>query len=338
MRIDFLIMLTLVVWFFLLPEGFSTSDVPVIQSVSLQPEIPTTYDDIVCSVNVSDENGNLDHVRFRWYVNNYLFKTEIVPVSGNFSTGESVLFWEETHEGDEILCDVTVYDTEGLSFNSAVSTRIIYQQQCAVDVYGLEYDNGVIRAYIKNTGMFDENVGYVITIDNVVHKTETISLHPEQTVKVSYGYTLTIGEHKISIRAETNCGYYDEESIRSYILHEGFPPEVEFVYISPVNPGEYSDLTCYAGVFDYDGNLNYAEILWYVNGYLKRSKRFMLQGSDSTISDKLSSFYIQGGDRVTCRVNVYDLTGRFDTDECTLWIGYFPSYPCSPIQLSLIHI
>ncbi len=91
-----------------LPAGGNTP--PSVNSIEIQPETPTKYDDLTCFVEVSDEDGNLDYVYFAWYVNGVLTRENTRLVYGARDSASDTLDSFHTEAGDYIVCKVKAYD------------------------------------------------------------------------------------------------------------------------------------------------------------------------------------------------------------------------------------
>jgi hypothetical protein len=97
---------------------FTTSSLitnpPNLDSISITPATPNENDDLRCSVEVSDQDGDLSYLRFRWYINNVLVKSPPnIYVSGSQDSGSDTLSSTYTRGGDSVKCEATVFDLEG---------------------------------------------------------------------------------------------------------------------------------------------------------------------------------------------------------------------------------
>ena len=108
------------------------------------------------------------------------------------------------------------------------------------------------------------------------------------------------------------------------------PPVIDSIAITPANPGKYHDLTCTVDVSDADGNLDYVDIKWYVNGALARQTNKLVYGSgDSTfdVFDGQKETY----DYVVCDAKAYDFEGAYDHETHAVHVGNVPSNSVSQI-------
>ncbi|MCK5022811.1 MAG: hypothetical protein KAS04_01425, partial [Candidatus Aenigmarchaeota archaeon] len=105
--------LTLLVAFLLAAangQSVITNTVPNVDSVSIDPSNPTKYNDLICNAQVSDADGNLDYVDFKWYVNSELVRENTRLVYGDLDTESDTLSASFTDASDHVVCEVRVYD------------------------------------------------------------------------------------------------------------------------------------------------------------------------------------------------------------------------------------
>jgi hypothetical protein len=313
------------------PES-PTSHPPSIDSIDMYPENPTVYDDLSCRVEASDQDSNLDYVRFMWYADNDLVKIQNIDAFGDSYTVQSTLFTGTHEEGDTVRCEATVYDTSGVSFSSQETRVIAYENTCGVNVYDLNYAGGKITARVKNTGIYDEIIEYSILIDDSTRKTDTLELNPGEESYIEYPYDFNTGDHEIVFRAESDCGYTDSEVFWYHVLDDGngdepdgngYHPDVENVYITPHDPREHADLECHAEFSDSDGDLDYVKFKWYVDGSLEREITKNIYGYSDSEQDVLDSFHTDHGDEVRCQVIVYDENDNTDSESEYVYVDHY---------------
>jgi hypothetical protein len=311
-----------------------SSHAPSIDSIDMYPQNPTVYDDISCRVEVSDQDSDLDYVRFMWYVDNSLAKIQNIEAFGNSYTVQSTLFTGNHDEGDTVRCEASVYDTRGVSFTSQETREIVYENTCGVNVYDLNYAGGKITARIKNTGIYDEIVEYSILIDDSTKKTDTLYLSPGEDSHIEYPYDFNTGDHEIVFRAESDCGHTDSEVFWYHVLDDGngdggepdgygTRPDVERVYITPQNPREHYDIECYTDLEDSDGDLDYVRFKWYVDGSVEREITKNVYGYSDSAQDVLDSYYTDHGDEVRCQVIVYDEHDNSDSESKYVYVDHY---------------
>ncbi|RLJ00303.1 MAG: hypothetical protein DRP03_00990 [Candidatus Aenigmatarchaeota archaeon] len=100
---------------------------PVINSISLLPEQPTTNDDIICTVMVSDANSDLNYVLFEWYINGIKVKSETKNVYSYSDTAKSTLPRSYTASGDTVRCVASVVDMRNNIARSEKSIAIMQE-------------------------------------------------------------------------------------------------------------------------------------------------------------------------------------------------------------------
>ena len=92
--------------------GDAPSNPPQVDSVEVIPLDPEVWDDLTCVAQVSDDDGDLEEMRFRWYRNTVVIRTAYKSVSGYSDTESDVLDSSATEEGDNMVCRVDVRDEE----------------------------------------------------------------------------------------------------------------------------------------------------------------------------------------------------------------------------------
>ena len=98
------------------------------------------------------------------------------------------------------------------------------------------------------------------------------------------------------------------------------PPSISSIDVQPDNPTRYNDLTCTVTAADTDGNLDYVDFRWYVNGALVRESTRTLYGSSGTVSDTFTSSK-NAGDYVVCDAKAYDFDGAYDHETHAVYVG-----------------
>ncbi|MFH1237783.1 MAG: PKD domain-containing protein, partial [Candidatus Aenigmatarchaeota archaeon] len=96
---------------------------PVIDSIFITPENPSKYNDLVCSVGVSDAEGNLDYVHFAWYLNGVLTKENNKVLYGSSSTASDV-FAGSKEANDYVVCEAKAYDFESAYDRETHAVRV----------------------------------------------------------------------------------------------------------------------------------------------------------------------------------------------------------------------
>ncbi|MCD6591179.1 MAG: PKD domain-containing protein [Candidatus Aenigmarchaeota archaeon] len=106
---------------------------------------------------------------------------------------------------------------------------------------------------------------------------------------------------------------------------DNLTPSIESVWITPESPTKYNDLTCSVEVSDQDGNLNYVQFTWFVNGQMKRQVNKLVYGSFDRAEDVLSSWFTEAGDVVECEAKVYDFEHAYDFETHAVHVGHLPA-------------
>jgi len=120
----FCIMLSVVI---IAGQGLASAtygNAPSIDGIEMSPTVPEVYDSITCSVDLSDIDGDLEEVRFKWYRNTIVVKTQYLTVSGSSDTEHDTLSSSYTKEGDQIRCLVDVFDESGRSDSADKTVRV----------------------------------------------------------------------------------------------------------------------------------------------------------------------------------------------------------------------
>jgi len=96
---------------------------PVIDAIGITPESPTKYQELTCSVSVSDTDGNLDYVEFNWYRNGQLLRQTNKLVYGSTSSAYDV-FTSPKEANDYVVCEAKAYDFEGAYDRETHAVRV----------------------------------------------------------------------------------------------------------------------------------------------------------------------------------------------------------------------
>lgn len=193
--------------------GGSGDDSPVIESIDIDPDNPEEDDDLTCEVDVEDDDGNLEEVEFRWYVEGDLERTRTEDVSGYTDTAEDTLDSSEFDDGDQVRCRVTVEDEDGGDDTDSKTVEIGDEANCRIDVRSLDVENDEdIEFIIKNTGDYDADVEYRIYIDDDRVERDDIDVDEGDSERISFRYR-DFGEggtYFIRVSADADCGKHDD--------------------------------------------------------------------------------------------------------------------------------
>jgi hypothetical protein len=294
---------------------------PAVNSVTITPSNPKDSDDLACTASVSDTDGNLERVQFRWFVDGGLEKTRTLYVSGSSASVSDTLGSTLSNVGDDVRCEATVFDAMGNSDTDS-DTVTIGSPGCGVDVFNMQIvDNDEIRFSIKNTGSGSVNVNYKIYVDEAVIQNSQITLSSGETEVVHNTYNFGIGSFVVKAKAIANCGSTDSETVTHTALEDHHErPSIDYIRINPPDPEEFDDLTCRVEISDQSGDLDRVRFRWLVEGSLERTRTVYVNGYSDMAEDTLASGFSRGDD-VECEATVYDREGDSDSSAQTVTIG-----------------
>ncbi|MCX6814888.1 MAG: hypothetical protein NTY20_04545 [Candidatus Aenigmarchaeota archaeon] len=307
---------------------------PVINSLRITPSSPEDTDTLTCTAQVSDQDGNLQSVQFRWLVDGALDRTRTIQVSGSSSTVQDTLDSSRSGLGDEVKCEAAAYDSTGLQ-DSDFDAVVIQRQDCGVDVLNLEViDNNKIRFRIRNTGNSQQNINYKVYVDGGIIGESSVTLNLDELEIIQNSYSFGIGSFIVKVKATAQCGSTDSETIVHEVLNPcpetsscpgpqpgNEDPVVDSVRITPSSPEEGDELTCRVELSDDEGDLDRVQLKWLVEGDLERTRTIYVSGSHDDVEDTLSSGWFNGGDEVRCEARVFDRDANEDSDSDVVTIG-----------------
>ena len=194
---------------------------PEIENVDIDPNYPDNSDDLTCEVHVEDEDGNLESVEFRWYVNGHLERTRIKDISGYSDTAWDELDSDRTGNGDRIVCRVTAEDSEDYEDTGEDYIEIEKPSVCRIDVHALGVKDGDIIFRLDNEGDSGTEVDYRIYVDGTREESDTIYIEEGDSRKIRFNYDeFDEGEYDIRVWAKAECGHSDEEEATYALTHE----------------------------------------------------------------------------------------------------------------------
>ncbi len=198
-----------------------SNEPPEIGSIDIEPNHPDEDDDIECEVTVEDNDGNLEKVEFRWYVDGDLERTRTRDVSGHSDTVSDILYSGKTSEGDEVKCRATVEDTDGETETRSAYVEVEDDDFCRIDIYDLEVeDQEDIRFRIRNRGDQDTEVEYRIYVNGDRVEEDDVYIDEGESERISFEYDDFDEDEDYEIRvwARADCGDTDEEEVEYDIL------------------------------------------------------------------------------------------------------------------------
>jgi hypothetical protein len=185
---------------------------PQIDDMTLTKKAYTNYVRFECKVEAFDKDGDLDFVRFKWYINDELVDTQKNYISGyNDETSSTMNLL--VSESDTIKCEAIVYDQEHNSV-SAVRTTSGYAEgeTCAIAIkrfdyysYLMEGSNAWVETEIENTGTSSKTLTIKLYVDNSLKEEYTTYLQYGRSVTKRFEFPLSVGSHKIRIEAYLPC-------------------------------------------------------------------------------------------------------------------------------------
>lgn len=98
------------------------------------------------------------------------------------------------------------------------------------------------------------------------------------------------------------------------------PPVIGSIDMAPESPSKYNDVLCTVSVSDADGNLDYVEFTWFVNGVMQRQTNKLVYGSSGQASDTLSGTK-QPNDYIVCEAKAYDFEKAYDRATHAVRVG-----------------
>jgi len=318
-------------------EGECENYPPEVDSMLITPGDPETGDDITCEADVSDPDGNLFDLTFRWYVNGGLVRAESKSVSGFSDSDSDILPDSLTDYEDVVKCDIEVTDSEALSDSDYSTVSVAPGPQpgndppivTSVDITPSNpeaTDDLQCDAALADTNGNLDHVMFKWHVDGVIIKTSTKSVSgSSDTESDTLMFIFTDYEDEIICEVIVYDSDYEYDSATDYKTVAPCigdpPPVVDSVSIAPSDPDESDMLACNVEVSDVDGDLISLQYTWKVNGLSVRSQSYTVYGFADSRTDLLSSSYIDNGDDVICRVVVTDLTDATDEDQDDITIS-----------------
>ena len=111
-----------------------------IESIEINPVLPEVWMDLTCNALVTDDDGDLNIVRFTWLRNGVGIRTFEREVSGFSASVSDRLDKDFTEERDQIKCRVEVWDTSTVEAGDYVLQLVVVDNsveaelQCRIPV------------------------------------------------------------------------------------------------------------------------------------------------------------------------------------------------------------
>ena len=303
-----------------------SSNTPPSVSVSVSPKQPASSDDITCSADATDADGNLESIVFEWRIpaklgNNPIRTTE-KGASGSSSGKTDTLPSSFTDEGDIVICTAYAKDSAG-EVVSASDAAVVMASPDSNDAPIANLNAYPTHIYEGNTVTFDASLSYDTDGEVVAYYFDfgdgsSSGWVPADRAYHSYS---SAGTYYAKLRVKDNRGAESAWSSAVRITVNAQQcincganvPVIENAYITPSSPSANDDITCNVVATDEDGDLKKITFNWAVNGVIRRAKTYYKAGSFASASDVLPSSKTSPGDSVRCFVTVYDESSFTDT-------------------------
>lgn len=304
-------------------EGPESS--PVIDSIGITPVYPDASDTLKCTSTVSDSDGDLDYVRFKWYVNGASVRTNVKYISGGSSTQFDEL--SPRNSGDHVTCEVAVRDKNSMTDTDSVSVDVgqgpgddlPHVTSVSISPSSPKSgDNLVSTAWFSDSDGDLSKAVFYWYVNGVLRATSPeYSLSGNQDSAQSTLPSLETNQGDVvqcAVKVWDSADNHDEDSDYVTVSSHGTyaPPISVDVEITPRHPNTQQDLTCRFSGSDMDDNLDYVIFEWYIDGLKVRTVTKNLNGGYDQETDVLNSGYTYHGDEVECKCTVYDTTSLSD--------------------------
>jgi len=241
---------------------------PEIRSIEIDPEYPEVFDDLTCKVRVEDDDGDLDYVRFQWFVEGEEIRDIKKDVYGRSDYVSLDLDTRYFDYKDWVKCKATVYDEEGNSDSEFAVARIgIYPYpdgECEHTIetfdysaYVLEGTTAWVEVKIRNTGDRSANLNLKLFADNSQKDSYSVYLRAGREIEKRFELELPVGSHNIRLESKLDCASSTKNKYADIIIYksgngpiipddeEEEPPEITetSVFISPTK----LDIEIYTG-------------------------------------------------------------------------------------------
>lgn len=194
-------------------NGDNNNHSPKILKLTLNPSNPKVGENLTCSTELSDEDGDLISVEFSWEVNGGLLKKENPGVNGLYDNAQS-MFDLQVKAGDEVKCYVIVYDKKGnkasdyakviIAGQVVTNTPPVFSKIPDVSVIIGQAISGIdLRAYASDTQDSDQNLTFVITSQS---NTDVILCNPNSSGLIGSDVAKKSGYSDVSVKVTDKGG------------------------------------------------------------------------------------------------------------------------------------
>ncbi len=189
----------------------------MIRSIEIEPEYPDVFDDVTCEVRVEDDDGDLDYVRFQWFVEGEEVRDVRKDVYGYNDYVSHELETRFFDYKDWVKCKATVYDEEDNSNTEFALARVgIYPypdggcdhtiEYFDVSSFVLEGNSAWVEVRVKNTGDRSSNLKLELYEDGSLEETDSVYLRAGKEVTRKIEFELPLGTHRVELKTRLECG------------------------------------------------------------------------------------------------------------------------------------
>ncbi|MEM5871264.1 MAG: PKD domain-containing protein [Candidatus Aenigmatarchaeota archaeon] len=185
---------------------------PEIDDISLKKQAYTGYVQFICEVEVYDKDGDLDYVRFKWYLNDELIDTYKQAVNGyNDEASDSINLL--VSDDDVVKCEVIVYDQNHNKASAIRSTsgyavgKVCDLMVKKFDYYSYLFEGSIawVETEVENVGDSSQTLYLKLYVDGVLKDQYTKYLKPGEKTTKKFEFSLSVGSHTINIEAYFPC-------------------------------------------------------------------------------------------------------------------------------------
>ncbi len=276
-------------------EGGYYGNPPHVDRVNIEPENPDKYDDLRCEARLKDSDGDLDYVRFQWYVNGYLEESRTANVYGSSDEVSDLLDYYNFERGDAVKCRVTVYDRTGRSDTDydavTIGNGYYEEEEPGIESIQIEPDNPDVYDDLTCEVRVEDNNG---DLDYVWFQWFVNGDEAREVKKNVYGY------HDI-VSFDLDSRYYDYDDLvkcKATVYDEdgNRNSDYDYVRIGEYPPGEGCAISVES--FDYstyvlEGSKSWVETT--VKNTGSRSSTLTLNlFADGSLKDTYSVYLVRG--------------------------------------------
>lgn len=95
-----------------------------------------------------------------------------------------------------------------------------HAQECTLDVFNLDVEDGVITGQVDNIGAGELDVTYQLFVNDLLQSSGTFPLPEGDVETITNDLDFPIGDHQVRLEAAATCGAFDSETIVHVILEQ----------------------------------------------------------------------------------------------------------------------